>query len=130
MARAQPKLDWLPAARSELNGDPAFRRLGSADLVLGLALGEEVRLVKFEAFEIGDIVEGGDLRDADLILAMSPKDWNSYLRQRAKGAGPSLLSLDLDSGVFSGASPLARTLLPRYNLTLQAFIDTGARLAA
>ena len=42
MARAKPKLDWLDAARAELNDDPGFRKLGSTDLVLGLALGDEV----------------------------------------------------------------------------------------
>ena len=70
-----------------------------------------------------------DLRDADLVLTMSPRDWNAYLRSRARGRGPSLLSLDLTERVFEAANPLARTLLPRYNLSLQAFVDTGARLA-
>lgn len=130
MARAKPRLDWLEAARAELNGDPAFRRLGSTDMVLGLELGDEIRLVTFEAFEIGEIREGGDLRDAGLVLSMAPKDWNAYLRQRAKGRGPTLLSLDLDEGVFRAATPLLGYLLPRYNLTLQKFIDTGARLVA
>jgi hypothetical protein len=130
MARAKPRLEWLEKARKVLNDDPAFRKLGSTDVVLGLSLGDEVRLVSFEAFEIGDIVEGGDLRDADLVLNLSPKDWNAYLRQRARGKGPSLLTLDLDDGVFEAANPLDRTLLPRFNLSLQAFIDTGARLAA
>jgi len=130
MARAKPNPEWLDAARTQLNGDTAFRKLGSTDMVLGLSLGDETRLVKFEAFEITEIAEGGDLRDAELVLAMSPKDWNAYLRQRAKGRGPTLLSLDLEQGVFDAPSPLNRLLLPRYNLTLQTFIDTGARLAA
>jgi hypothetical protein len=130
MARAKPNLGWLPAAMKTLNKDPGFRKLGSTDMTLGLRLGEEVRLVKFEAFEVAEIVEDGDLRDAELILSMTPKDWNAYLRQRARGKGPSLLNLDLDKGVFEAASPLDRMMLPRYNLSLQAFIDTGARLAA
>lgn len=130
MARAKPKLEWLEAARTELNADPGFRKLGSTDLVLGLSLGDESYLVRFEAFEIAGIEACRDLRDASLVLEMSPKDWNAYLRQRARGRGPTLLSLDLDQGVFKASNPLARTLLPRYNLSLQAFIDTGARLAA
>lgn len=130
MARAKPNLDWLPEARMVLNRDPGFRKLGSTDLTLGLRLGEEIRLVKFEAFEVAEIVEDGDLRDANLVLSMTPKDWNAYLRQRARGRGPSLLALDLDKGVFQAANPLDRMMLPRYNLSLQALIDTGARLAA
>ncbi|MEJ2088110.1 MAG: hypothetical protein P8Y69_06480 [Gammaproteobacteria bacterium] len=130
MARAKPNLDWLPKARKALNEDPAFRKLGSTDVTLGLRLGEETRLVKFEAFEVAEIVEDGDLRDANLVLDMTPKDWNAYLRQRARGKGPSLLSLDLDQGVFETSSPVDRLMLPRYNLSLQAFIDAGARLSA
>ena len=130
MARAKPKLDWLEKARKELNEDPAFRALGSTDLVLGLSLGDEVRLVRFEAFEIAGVQKDGDLRDASLVLAMSPRDWNAYLRQRARGRGPSLMTLDLEKRVFHAPNPLAGALLPRYNLSLQAFIDAGARLTA
>ncbi len=129
MARATPKLDWLEDARAELNADPGFRALGSTDLVLGLSLGEETRLIRFEAFGIAGIQSGGDLRDASLVLRMSPKDWNAYLRRRAGGGGPSLLTLDLQEGIFHAADPLGAALLPRYNLTLQAFVDAGARLA-
>jgi hypothetical protein len=130
MAKAKPRLDWLPDARDALNADPTFRKLGSTDLVLGLDLGDEIRLVRFEAFQITEIVEDGDLRDADLVLSMTAKDWNAYLRQRAQGRGPTLLTLDLEQRVFRAASPLSAYLLPRYNLTLQTFVDTGARLAA
>ena len=71
-----------------------------------------------------------ELRDADIVLEMSVRDWNAYLRQRAKGKGPSLLTLDLDKRVVTGRSPLDRLKLERYNLSLQAFIDKGAELAA
>lgn len=130
MAKAKPKLDWLSDARAELNNDEGYRKLGSTDVVLGLSLGDESRLVKFEAFEVGEISENVDLRDADLVVAMTPKDWNAYLRQRAQGKGPSLLTLDLDKGVVGARSPLTRIKFERYNLSIQAFIDAGARLAA
>ena len=134
MAKAQPKLDWLDAARRALNDDPAFRKLGSVDVTLGLAIGDEARLVPFEAFEVGAIAGEGDeqvdFRDADLVLEMTPKDWNAYLRQRARGQGPSLLTLDLADKVFRAADPLAALKLTRYSRSLQAFIDAGARLAA
>jgi hypothetical protein len=130
MAKAKPKLDWLSDARAELNNDEGYRKLGSTDVVLGLSLGDESRLVKFEAFEVGEINEDVDLRDADLVLAMTPKNWNAYLRLRAQGKGPSLLTLDLDEGVVGSRSPLTRIKFERYNLSIQAFIDAGARLAA
>ncbi len=132
MAKAKANLDWLSAAREALNEDFSYRKLGSTDVKLGLSIGDQARLVTFEAFEIASIdeVSAIDLRDADIVLEMSARDWNAYLRKRAKGKGPSLLTLDLDSRVITGRSPLDRLKLERYNLSLQAFIDKGAELAA
>ena len=132
MAKAKPNLDWLEDAGEALAGDPSFRKLGSTDMVLGLAVGDAARLVRFEAFEIADVrsVAPVELRDADLVIRMSPKDWNAYLRQRKQGKGPSLLTLDLTDGIVDAPNPLARVKFERYNLSLQAFIDTGASLAA
>ena len=132
MAKAKANLEWLSAAREALNEDTGYRKLGSTDVTLGLSIGDEARLVVFEAFEITGIIEVSEmnLRDADIVLEMSVKYWNAYLRQRAKGKGPSLLSLDLDARVIAGRSPLDRLKLERYNLSLQAFIDKGAELAA
>ena len=131
MARAKPQLGWLDDTRAALGADPAFRKLGSADFKLGLLLGEDARIVTFEAFEITDIAEANptDLRDADLVLEMAPKDWNAYLRQRAKGKGASVLSLDLEQHVVKPTTPLKRLLLERYNRTIQAFLDRGAALS-
>ena len=61
---------------------------------------------------------------------MSPKDWNAYLRKRKQGKGPSLLTLDLTDHIVDAPNPLARVKFERYNLSLQAFIDAGASLAA
>jgi hypothetical protein len=132
MAKAKPRLDWLTAACEAVNEDPAYRKLGSADFVLGLDIEGEARLVTFEAFEVTDVreIEPRELRDADIVISMSAKDWNAYLRQRAKGRGPSLLTLDLEQHVVRGADPLARLKLTQYSLSLQKFLDTGATLAA
>lgn len=132
MAKAKPRLDWLPAARDALNADPAFRRLGSADFNLALAVGDQARLVTFEAFEISAVADAdpADLRDADLVLEMTPRDWNAYLRQRAKGKGETLLSLDLQHRLVRARDPLKRLLFERYNRSIQALLDCGAALAA
>ena len=131
MAKTKANLDWLSAAQEALQEDSAYRKLGSTDVTLGLSIGDQARLVTFEAFEVSKIEEisNMDLRDADIVLKMSVKDWNAYLRQRAKGKGPSLLTLDLDRQVIVGRSALDRLKLERYNLSLQAFIDKGAELA-
>lgn len=132
MAKAQPKLDWLNAAREQLNVDPGYRKLGSTDVTLGLAIGGECRLVVFEAFTISAVrvIDDTELRDADIVIRMTPKAWNAYLRNRQKGRAASLLSLDIDKAVVTGADPLKRNKLARYNLSIQAFLDAGAALAA
>ena len=125
MARAKPNLEWLAQAQTDLNAAAAFRKLGSTDLKLALVIGDQARLVVFEAFQIASIADAGaaDMRDADIVIEMSPKDWNAWLRQRARGKGPSLLSLDLDRNVVRARDPLKRLLLERYNRTLQTFFD-------
>lgn len=132
MARAKANFDWLSKAQRQLNKDSAFRRLGSTDLKLGLLVGDQARLVTFEAFEIADVTEldPNDMRDADLVVTMPPKEWNAYLRQRKAGRGESLMSVDLDTPVVYAQNPLKRILFERYNLSIQALIDQGAKLAA
>ena len=125
------QLDWLEAAADSLNEDPNFRKLGSTDLVLGLKAGRIVRIVTFEAFSITTVSTADEtaLRDCDLVIDMSPRDWTRYLRRLAKGTGPSLLSLDLDRDVVSAGSPLGQIKFQRYHLTLQALFDEGAKQA-
>lgn len=132
MARAKPDLDWLAEARAALNADPAFRKLGSADFRLGLLLGDDARIVTFEAFQIAEVAEAdpADMRDADIVLEMAPRDWNAYLRQRARGKGATLLSLDLERHLVGARNPLQRLVLERYNRTIQALLDKGAALSA
>lgn len=126
------QLDWLEEAGVQLAEDPAFRKLGSTDLVLGLKAGRVVRIVTFEAFGINGIDSAPEstLRDCDLVLEMTPREWTNYLRRRAKGTGPSLIALDLDRGIARAVNPLQRLKFERYHLTLQALIDRGAALVA
>ena len=126
------QLDWLPTAQAALNEDPAFRKLGSTDLVLGLKSGRAVRRVVFEAFEIASVDETDEaaLRDCELVIEMTPREWTNYLRRRAKGTGPSLVSLNLDREIVRAANPMDGLKFDRYHLSLQALVDQGARLAA
>ena len=126
------QLDWLPGAQAALNEDSSYRKLGSTDLVLGLKSGRVVRKVVFEAFEITSVsdLDENALRDCDLTIEMSPREWTNYLKRRAKGTGPTLVSLDLDRDIVTAANPLNRLKFDRYNLSLQALVDEGARLVA
>ncbi len=132
MAKAKANLDWLTKAQRQLNKDSAFRKLGSTDLKLGLLIGDVAHLVTFEAFEISSIrgMDPNDVRDADLVINMSVRDWNAYLRRRKAGKAASLLSVDVETPVVLAQNPLKRLLFERYNLSIQAFVDRGATLAA
>ena len=122
------QLDWLEAAAAALNADPAFRRLGSTDLVLGLKSGRAVRVVTFEAFEVASVREADDaaLRDCELVIEMTPRQWTDYLKRRARGKGQPLVGLDLDRNIVRAPDPLKRLKFERYHLSVQALVDKGA----
>ena len=127
-----PHLDWLEGAKQAINADPAYRRLGSADVVIGFKAGKTIRKVTLEAFEVGLIesIEEDDLRDVELVIDMPARDWTNYLKRRGKGTGPSLLSLDLDRDIVRAPNVLDKVKFERYHLSIQALIDKGAELAA
>ena len=126
------QLDWVEPAGIAVNQDPGFRRLGSTDLVLGLKSGRAVRVVAFEAFEVASVGVANEatLRDCDVVIEMTPRQWTDYLARRARGTGPSLVSLDLDRGIVRAGDPLLRLKFDRYHLSIQALCDAGARIEA
>ena len=126
------QLDWVESAAAAVNQDPAFRKLGSTDLVVGLKSGKAVRIVGFEAFDVAS-VEAADeaaLRDCELVIEMTPRQWTDYLARRARGTAPSLVSLDIDCGIVRAGDPLLRLKFDRYHLSIQALCDAGARIEA
>ena len=126
------QLDWVAEARAAVNRDPAFRKLGSVDLVLGLKSGRAVRIVVFEAFEVASVAAADEaaLRDCELIIEMTPRQWTGYLARRARGTGPSLVGLALDRDVVRAPDPLRRLKFDRYHASIQALCDAGARIEA
>ena len=126
------QLDWVVEASAQLNRDPAFRRLGSTDLVLGLKSGKAIRIVSFEAFEVACLATANEaaLRDCELVIEMTPRQWTDYLARRARGVAPSLVCLDIDRGIVRATDPLRRLKFDRYHLSIQALCDAGARIAA
>lgn len=132
MTRAKPKFGWLEAAAERLAASPAYRRLGSVDMTVAFVAGDVARLVAFDAFGVGGVrdLTLADLRDADLVIRMSGREWDTYLRARRRGTGQSLLSLDLDRRIVTARNPLLRLKFERFSASLQAFVDEGARSAA
>jgi hypothetical protein len=125
-------LAFLQGVQQAVNADPAFRKLGTADFSMILAVGaERVKLV-FEAFEVAEVSDAAGVgdRDVDFVLGIEPDLWRSCLAARARGEGPSLLSMDLDHGLVKARDPLARLNFERFNRSLQAFVDAGAKRVA
>jgi hypothetical protein len=127
-------LTLLERARTAVNADADFRKLGTCDARMGIKAGDDAFIVDFVAFECAAVaaIDLDSLRDADFYLELTPDAWRSYLAARANGTGLSLLSLDVDApnGVVKGSDPLKVLKFERYHLTLQSFLDKGARLAA
>lgn len=132
MSDSSTVLGLLAQVREAINQDVAFRRLGTSDFTVIFAVGSERVKVIFEAFEVAEVSDASHLqdRDADFVLTFPVQTWSSYLRRRASGAGESLLALDLDHGIVKARDPIARLGFERFNRSLQAFVDAGAKLAA
>ncbi|MDE0659631.1 MAG: hypothetical protein F4029_10320 [Gammaproteobacteria bacterium] len=126
------QLDWVHPAGEAVNQDPGFRKLGSADLVVGLKSGKAVRIVALEAFEVASVETADEaaLRDCELVIEMTPRQWTDYLTRRARGVAPSLVSLDIDRGIVRAPDPMLRLKFDRYHLSIQALCDAGARIEA
>jgi hypothetical protein len=127
-------LALLKETRDAVNADPAFRQLGTCDVRMGIKTGESAFLVDFVAFECAGIeqIDVDALRDADFFLELSVPEWRTYLAGRRAGNAPSLVSLDVNApdGIVKGGDPLKKLKFERFHLTLQAFLDKGAELAA
>ena len=123
------QLDWVAHARGVVNADPSYRRLGTTDLVLGLKSGKAVQIVTFEAFEVAtaELSDEASLRDCEVVIEMTPRQWTNYLQRRARGTGPSLVSVDLNRGIVAAPDPVRRLKFERYHLSVQALVDAGAR---
>jgi len=131
---ASISLALLERTRTAVNADAEFRRLGTCDARVGIKAGDDAFLVDFVAFECAAVaaIDLDSLRDADFYLELAPHSWKTYLAGRANGTAPTLVSLDVDSpnGIVKGSDPLKALKFERYHLTLQSFLDRGARLAA
>ena len=131
-----PSLAWFQALRALVNADPAYRRHGTVDAVMGVKIGDPVFIVTFEAFECSAVRAGTeyDLINADFFLEMSPEAWRAMLENiKAHGgaeAGQTLVSLDLLHEISNNATgdQLRADLFFRYNQSLQHFFDLSASL--
>ena len=122
---------WLKTAQNTVNDDPAFRALGSIDVNMGIKVGSAAFVVTFAGFSCHDVrkIKVAELRDADFIVEMSQNSWDSFLKGRTSGKGVTLAELDNVDGVVKAVNPRKKLEFLRYHISLQAFIDAGARAA-
>ncbi|MCE2407588.1 MAG: hypothetical protein J4G19_08825 [Pseudomonadales bacterium] len=121
--------DWMVNARTEANADPEFRALGSADATVCFQSGKHGRRVVFEAFEVQSVSEANVdvIKDDDILISMSTREWNSYLYRRRLGRAPTLLALDAEKhGVIKTKDIAARLQFERISRSIQSFVDYGA----
>ena len=122
---------WLKTAQNAVNDDPAFRALGSIDVNMGIKVGSAAFLVTFGGFSCHDVrkIRVAELRDADFVVEMSQKQWDAFLKGRSSEKGVTLAELDNVDGVIKAINPRKNLEFLRYHLSVQAFIDAGARAA-
>ena len=98
---------------------------------MGIKVGSAAFLVTFAGFSCHGVrkIRVAELRDADFVVEMSQKSWDSFLKGRTSGKGVTLAELDNVDGVIKAINPRKNLDFLRYHLSLQAFIDAGARAA-
>jgi hypothetical protein len=122
---------WLKTAQTIVNDDPDFRKLGSTDVNMALKVGKNMFLVKFAAFRCQSVskIKASEKRDADFVAEFSEDAWQQFLSGRHDGTGASLVDLDTTDSVIKVDNPRDRLEFLRYHLSVQAFLDAGARAA-
>ena len=122
--------DWMEPAKAEMNESESFRKFGSLDVRLAFKSGKNCKVVQFRGFQVGEIkTVDPDMPfvDADVMIEMTTRNWNSYMRKRALKRMHSLQSMDVDSNIITASNPLNRRLFDRYQKSIQAFVDAGAQ---
>jgi hypothetical protein len=122
---------WLKQAQQTVNGDPAFKKLGTIDTNMALKIGRAAFLVNFAGFSCHDVkkIAAKDLRDADFVIEMNQDLWDRFLAGRRRGDGVTLTELDTTDAVVKSDDPRKKLEFFRYHVSLQAFLDAGARAA-
>ena len=129
-----PSIDWFDSVRAAANSDREFRALGSCDAKVGIKVGEQVFVLKFEAFECAGASEGGEdsLLDGDFCLSMGPDAWRGLLENiRRNGAADSehtFNTLDIENGIVESPNAYGANNFLRYHLTLQRLFDLSAHM--
>ena len=134
-----PSVDWFEELRNRFNSDERNNQVGvgTCDALVGVACGERLFTVQFEAFECTNVIELEDesrLEDTDFYLELHPDDWKDMIINIKENNGADLsftlntLDLELSDGLAKSwtEDQYRQDLFFRFNQTFQYFFDASA----
>ena len=129
-----PSVEWFETVKDVVNGDGAYRSLGTVDASVGVKIGDRAFVIAFEAFECTSVEEADDdgLQDVDFYLQMAPDEWFDLIRNIRSNSGAdashtlNYLDLASEGGIVRSRDEFRRTAFLRYHLSLQSFFDASA----
>lgn len=131
-----PSVEWFKTAGDLLNKSDSFKRLGTCDTQMGVAVGDRYFEVDFEAFEMAAAkqIDAERAAELDFVLTQDYDAWKAMLQDiKANGRAThefTLNSLDLrsDAEFAKGKDYNRRDAFYRFNQTLQEYFDMSAQM--
>jgi hypothetical protein len=134
-----PSVEWFEAVNALVNQCPEYRKIGTADMVVGFKvadLPDEVYAVTFEAFEVTGArkISEEELRTVDFWLELPYSKWKAWLED-IKAHGKSSLDYNVNTLDLNTPGRMARTydqyrgdLFFRLAESLQHYMDESANV--
>ena len=131
-----PSVDWFNAIRELVNGDPAFRHLGTVDAVIGVKVGSKIYELTFEAFECTNVREVNEnaLRDMDFWMEQPWDAWKEMIENIKKHGHADLthtlntIDLSMPEGLARSQDGYRRDAFYRFNQSIQDFFNATAKI--
>jgi hypothetical protein len=131
-----PSVEWFNAIKELVNNDPAFRRLGTVDTVVGIRVGAKIYELTFEAFECTGVREANEnaLRDMDFWLEQPYDAWKDMITNIKKHGQADLshtlntIDLTMPEGFAKAQDEYRRDAFYRFNQSIQDFFDASAKI--
>lgn len=131
-----PSVEWFNKAGELLNKSDSFKRLGTCDTQMGVAVGDRYFEVDFEAFEMtgAKAIDAARADELDFTLSQDLDAWKAMLHDiKSNGRAThqfTLSSLDLrsDAEFAKGKDYNRRDAFYRFNQTIQEYFDMSSKM--